>query len=305
MKLSSVPAAAAFIAMFLALSVTRPAAQTPAAQVTAPAPDPNATFTYEAASVRANKSGEQGQTIRRQPGGRLNATNFPLRALITFAYQLQSFQLVGDPGWIRDEHFDIVAKMEGDPPPVPPGSGPDPHMVAMRTLLADRFKLKVHRETREMDIYALVLARPDGRPGPALKPSTQDCEALMKAYRGGPPPGPPPGPNSPVMCGLRGTFGRIQAGGMPMISFASTLSGRVQRTVVDRTGLTGYWDFEITFAPEPPAGPLPPGAEPPPADPGAPSLFTAIQEQLGLKLQSTKGPVEVLVVDHIERPTAD
>ena len=168
-------------------------------------------LTYEAASVKPNKSGGQGSSIRRLPGGRLQATNMPLRALITFAYQLQPFQLVGIPPWIRNETFDIVAKMEGDPPPVMPGQRTGPHMVAMRTLLAERFKLAVHRETREMDIYALVLARPDGKPGPALKPTTQDCAAMMAAARGGPPPGPAPGPNSPVVCGMRGLPGRLVA----------------------------------------------------------------------------------------------
>jgi uncharacterized protein (TIGR03435 family) len=274
------------------------------AQTPSQAPDPNVPLYFEAASVRPNRSGEQGSSIRRQPGGRLTATNMPLRALITFAYQLQPFQLVGDPSWLRNENFDIVAKMEGDPAPVPPGQGPDPLMLAMRTLLADRFKLTVHRETREMDIYALVVARSDGTLGPNLTRTTTDCQALMAANRGGPPP-TPPGPNAPFLCGMRGTLGRLTVNSMPMNLFANNLSQRMQRVVVDRTGLTGGWDFELTFAPEAPAGPLPPGAELPPVDPNAPSLVTAIQEQLGLRLQSTKGPVEVLVVDAIERPTSD
>ena len=299
MTLSRLAAGAVLVVSATALSVSRPHAQAPAQ-----APDPNAALTYEAASVKPNKSGVQGSSIRRFPGGRLQATNMPLRALITFAYQVQGFQLVDDPTWIRNENFDIVAKMEGDPPPVMPGTGPDPHMVAMRTLLAERFKLAVRRETREMDIYALVLARPDGKLGPALKPTTQDCAAMIAAARGGPPPGPPPGPNSPVVCGMRGLPGRLVAGAMPMSLLASNLSGQVQRIVVDRTGLSGAWDFEITFAPERPLNP-PPGVEFPPADPNAPSLFTAMQEQLGLKLQSTKGPVEVLVVDHVEQPISD
>jgi len=299
MTLSRLAAGAVLVVSATALSVSRPHAQAPAQ-----APDPNAALTYEAASVKPNKSGVQGSSIRRFPGGRLQATNMPLRALITFAYQVQGFQLVDDPTWIRNENFDIVAKMEGDPPPVMPGTGPDPHMVAMRTLLAERFKLAVRRETREMDIYALVLARPDGKLGPALKPTTQDCAAMIAAARGGPPPGPPPGPNSPVVCGMRGLPGRLVAGAMPMSLLASNLSGQVQRIVVDRTGLSGGWDFEITFAPERPLNP-PPGVEFPPADPNAPSLFTAMQEQLGLKLQSTKGPVEVLVVERVEQPISD
>jgi len=296
---SRLAAGAVLVVSATALSVSRPHAQTPAQ-----APDPNPALTYEAASVKPNKSGVQGSSIRRFPGGRLQATNMPLRALITFAYQLQPFQLVEDPGWIRNETFDIVAKMEGDPPPVMPGSGPDPHMVAMRTLLAERFNLAVHRETRQMDIYELVLARPDGKLGPALKPTTQDCAAMMAAARGGPPPGPAPGPNSPVVCGMRGLPGRLVAGAMPMALLASNLSGQVQRIVIDRTGLSGGWDFEITFAPERPLNP-PPGVEFPAADPNAPSLFTAMQEQLGLKLQSTKGPVEVLVVERVEQPISD
>jgi uncharacterized protein (TIGR03435 family) len=292
--LSRLTAGTALVLSVTALSVSRPQAQTPAQT-----PAPNAKYVYEAASVKSNKSGEQGSSIRRFPGGRLQATNMPLRALITFAYQIQGFQLVDDPAWIRSEAIDIVAKMEGDPPPVPPGQGPDPHMIAMRTLLAERFKLTVHPETREMDIYALVLARQDGKLGPALKPTTQDCAAIASAGRGGPPPGPP-NPNSPVVCGMRGLPGRLAAGAMPMSLLASNLSGQVQRIVVDRTGLTGGFDFEMTYTPERPINP-PPGVEFPAADPNAPSLFTAMQEQLGLRLQSTKGPVEVLVVDRIEQ----
>jgi hypothetical protein len=173
------------------------------------------------------------------------------------------------PDGVGDERFDIVAKMEGDPAPVMPGSGPDPMMLAMRRLLADRFKLAVHRETRELDIYALVMAAPLS------------------------------------ICGVRQTFGRIQFGGFPLSQFANGLAGQVGRVVVDRTGLTGMWDFELTFAAEPPRGPLPTGVELPPIDPDAPSLFTAIQEQLGLKLESTKGPVEVVVIDKVDRPTPD
>jgi uncharacterized protein (TIGR03435 family) len=296
---SRLAAGTALVLSVTALSVSRPQAQAPA-----PAADPNTAYVYEAVSVKPNKSGQQGSSIRRQPGGRLTASNMPLRALITFAYQIQGFQLANDPSWLRTETFDIVAKMEGDPPPVMPGTGPDPHMVAMRTVLAERFKLAVHREIRELDIYTLVLARPDGTLGPNLKQTRTDCPALMEAGRRGGPP-PPSGPNSPVVCGMRGTFGKLMVNAMPISQFANNLSSQMQRVVVDRTGLTGGWDFELSFAPEPPAGPLPPGVELPPVDPSAPSLVTAIQEQLGLRLQSTKGPVEVLVIDRIEQLIPD
>jgi uncharacterized protein (TIGR03435 family) len=226
----------------------------------------------------------------------------PLNMLITFAYQVQPYVLVGGPGWIADERFDIEAKLDGDPPPVVPGSGPDPLMLAMRTLLADRFKLKVHRETREGDIYALVMARPGGNPGPALKPSTQDCSPQgIQTRRDAPSPAAPSGA-PPVICGMQMAPGRIGFGGLPLSMFQNGLAGQVGRVVVDRTGLVGNWDFELTFAPERPVW-LPPAEEVPPPDPHAPSIFTALQEQLGLKLQATKGPVDILVIDHVERPS--
>lgn len=106
------------------------------------------------------------------------------------------------------------------------------------------------------------------------------------------------------MCGIRQNFGRVQMGGFPISQFANGLAGQVGRDVVDRTGLTGNYDFILTFAPDPPRGPLPPGVELPPVDPDAPSMFTALQEQLGLKLEATEGPVEV-VVESVDRPVSD
>jgi uncharacterized protein (TIGR03435 family) len=195
-----------------------------------------------------------------------------------------------------------AARMDADPPPMAPRSPNDPMILAVRAMLEDRFALSVHRETREMDSYALVMARPDGTPGPALKPTTQDCERLMAAVRAGSPP--PSQPESGVRCGVRTTNGRVLFGGSPMSMFTSGLSGQVGRIVVDRTGLTGGWDFELRFTPESRSA-APPGPELPPADANAPALFTAIEEQLGLKLQAIKGPVEVVVVDRAERPAPD
>jgi uncharacterized protein (TIGR03435 family) len=225
----------------------------------------------------------------------------PLNMLITFAYQVKPYMLAGGPGWIANERFDIVAKLEGDPPPVAPGSGPDPLMLAMRTLLADRFKLKVHRETREGDIYALVMARLGGNLGPALKPSMEDCSPKgIQTRRDAPSPAASRGA-PPVVCGMQMAPGRIAFGGFPLSMFANGLGGQVGRVVVDRTGLLGNWDFELTFAAERPVW-LPPAEEVPPPDPNAPFIFTALQEQLGLRLQATKGPVDILVIDHVERP---
>jgi len=263
---------------------------------------PSASQVFEVASVRANTSGDTNGLLRRQPGGRMTATNMPLRGMITFAYQLAQYQLADVPGWVNSTRYDVVAKMEGDPQPVAPGAGIDPLQVALQHLLEDRFKLKAHKESREMDIYALVMAKPDGKPGPNLKPSTTDCAAAAAAARrGGPPPGGP-APGTPF-CGIMGGPGRLRFGGLPAVSMVQALSGQAGRIVVDRTGLTGSWDFELNFAPEGRGGP---GGGPDSApDPNLPSFFTAIQEQLGLKLEATKGPVDVLVIESVERPTDD
>ena len=192
---------------------------------------------FEVATIKLNKSGDLRQLIQRQPGGRITVTNMPVRMLITFAYQLQQFQLVGGPSWLPTDRFDMVAKMEGNPAPILPGSGPDPIMLAMRTLLADRFMLRLHHESREMDIYALVLAKPGSGPRPGLKPSTTDCLALAAARRGGPPPGPPgPPPPGTPFCGLMESPGQMRMGGFPLSQITPMLGGMTGRMVVDRTG---------------------------------------------------------------------
>src|SRR5262252_2596744 len=118
-------------------------------------------YSFEVATLKQNKSGERGGGIRRLPGGRVTVTNMPARALVTFAYQLGQYQLVGGPGWLTDDKFDITAKIEGNPEWEGPGSGkPDPIQVAMRKLLAERFHLKLHTESRELDAYALVMVKP-------------------------------------------------------------------------------------------------------------------------------------------------
>jgi uncharacterized protein (TIGR03435 family) len=264
-----------------------------------PAQERDATF--EVASVKANKSGDSNGNLRGLPGGRVQATNMPVRPIITFAYQLAGYQLIGGPTWLTTDRYDLIAKMvdSADTTPAVPGANaPSSMQLALRGLLEERFKLKVHRETQEMDIYALVMARPGGGPGPNLKPTTQDCAAVgAAARRGEPPPAPPPGQ---VLCGIQSGPGRLRFGGLPAVSLAQAFSGPAGRMVVDRTGLTGSWDFELNYAAESRGG-----ADAAPADPNAPSFFTAIQEQLGLKLEPTKGPVDVLVIDSIEKPTED
>jgi uncharacterized protein (TIGR03435 family) len=262
-----------------------------------PAQTDQKTPAFEVASVKPNTSGDTNGMLRPLPGGRMTAANMPVRQLITFAYQVAGFQLIGGPAWLADR-YDVVAKMDGNPDIsfVPGVNRPNPMQVALQRLLEDRFKLKVRRETREMDIYALVMAKPGGGPGPNLKRTTQDCAALAAAAQRKQPP-PPPGSNAPF-CGFQGEA--VASASAACRRWPSRRRSRVrQGMVVDRTGLTGGWDFEVTFAP--PHGRGGPDA----VDPNLPDFFTAIQEQLGLKLESTKGPVDVLVIDHVEKPTPD
>jgi uncharacterized protein (TIGR03435 family) len=288
------------------------------------------------ASVKKNAGGFGGQ-IRISPG-LISVNGMPVRILIRQAYgQLQDFQLVGGPDWINSDRFDIEAKPEGGGP-----MSPQVLQSIFRQILEDRFALKTHKETRELPIYALILARSDGRLGPNIKPASPECSTMMAARgrgpapdgRGGPAPdgrggfavgraGPPPdgrggpgraggpGPfdfDAPPVCGQRGGgFGRLRAGGTTMADFATMISGTAQRVVIDKTGLTGYYDMALTYTPtndQLPQGPPPPGAPaPPPIDPDGPTFFTAIQEQLGLKLDNQRGPVEVVVIDSIQQPT--
>src|SRR5687768_4382124 len=135
---------------------------------------------FEVASVRINKTGTMNRLFRPQPGGRFDTTNVRLRDLVMFAYQVRPFQVEGGPDWVDSVGFDIVAKAETDVAPPIPGGPPSPINLMIRSLLADRFKLVVHNETKDSPIYALTLARQDGRLGPALKASTTDCAAMMK-----------------------------------------------------------------------------------------------------------------------------
>jgi uncharacterized protein (TIGR03435 family) len=269
---------------------------------------------FEVASVRPNTSGSSSISIQNQPGGRYTATNVPLRLLIRNAYRIQDSQLSGAPDWVASERFDIVAKADGPMSPPMPGGGPSRTQLMLRSLLEERFKLAVRWETREAPIYALTLARPDGKLGPQIRPSTVDCQALAAARRAGGPPAPgpsvgrgaAPAPGERPACGARMGLGEVSAGSQPISQLVTMLSQWVQRNVIDRTGLQGFFDFDLKWTPDQlPQGPPPPGVPIPSVDPDGPSIFTALQEQLGLKLESARGPVETLVIDHVERPTPD
>ena len=264
-----------------------------------------ATPAFEVASVKPNKSGDGRVMFGLQPGGRFNATNVTLRMLLRQAFNVQESQIVGGPDWMTSDRFDIVAK-------APEGEFTAERMRPMlQSLLAERFKLAFHNETRDMAIYALVKARADGKLGPNLTPAAVDCAAVMRGRRAGGPPPALPQPGQKMECGFMIGPGRMNAGGMPLANLAQTLSPQVGRIVVDKTELTGNYDFELTYSLEglgsvfPGGGPPLVNGAPAPVDPNQPNLFTALQEQLGLKLDSQRGPVDVVVIDRVEQPIAD
>jgi uncharacterized protein (TIGR03435 family) len=259
------------------------------------------------ASVKPNKSGEPFTRLVIQPGGRYNATNVPLRTIIRSAYQLQDSQLIGGPEWIAFDRFDIVARAEGEIPPSLVG-GPGALQFMLRALLAERFNLKVHTERRELSIYALVQARNDGKLGAHLRPAPVDCAAVVAAGRT--PSAASSEPGQRIPCNMQIGPGRLIGSSMPVSQLATILSQSVQRVVVDHTGLTGGFDFDLSWMPDQvPQGPLQAGGPsllPSDAnDAGGPSILAALQEQLGLKLEATRAPVEVLVIDRVEHPTPD
>ena len=275
-----------------------------AVTVAAQAPAPEKLPSFEVASVRINKTGTLNRLFRPQPGGRFETTNVRLRDLIQFAYQVRPFQVEGGPDWMDSVGFDIVAKAEGDVAPPAPGGPVSPINLMIRSLLAERFKLVVRNETKDLPIYALTLARPDGKLGPQLSLATTDCAAVMKAAMGrGGPPQPPPMQGDRLLCGMRIGPNRIDMGGFALSELVNGLGVLLGRTVVNHTGLTGNYDLRLTFSREQiPGIPLPAGIQLPPEDPDAPSIFTALQEQAGLKLESTRGPVQMLIVDRAEMP---
>jgi uncharacterized protein (TIGR03435 family) len=256
---------------------------------------------FDVASIKQNKSGASGGQFGGPPS-RFTATNTPARAFITFAYRVQDFLIEGAPDWVKNDRWDINAKAEGTFPATTTIDGPDARREMLRALLVDRFKLSAHKETRERPIYALVLAQPRQPLSSRLHASSVDCAALGAAFRLGQVKTPPVMADDTPDCSINNPPGRIRWGTQTMRQFASILSDTLQRPVVDRTGLEGNFSAVLTYTPD--SGRVT-SADQPATDPNAASIFTALQEQLGLRLDSTRGPVEILVIDHIERPTED
>ena len=232
---------------------------------------------FEVASIKPHTGDFQRVMIRMAPGGRFTATGVSLKMLITQAYDVRDFQVSGGPGWMTSDRYEINAKAEGDQERIPP----EELRPMLQALLEDRFQLKVHRENKEMQVYALVPAKT----GSKLKANAEGKGPMMRMGRG-----------------------QLSGQKVPLDMLARQLAQQVGRPVLNKTGLTGEYDFTLEWTPEPgqgggPFGGGPPPDAPPPSDSSGPSLFTALQEQLGLRLESQKGSAEMVVIDRVEKPS--
>jgi bla regulator protein blaR1 len=272
-------------------------------------PRSDATLVFETASVKPNQTRncDRDGTFA---GGRFVMTCSTLHALMIVAFPRADgrarfdTEFAGGPSWINTDHFDVIAKVpEGQGIGIDAGqiavataaeaSGINRMKAMLRALLADRFKLATHNERRDLPVYELHRDRNDGTLGPQLKKIDIDCVSLRGRGRPG-----------GQLCGGFRTMGpgHIIGGAVSMSLLAQYLEMPVSRNVLDRTGLQGTFDLELQYAPD---RLQPRGLSIPAPDPSGVLVFTALREQLGLKLYSTKAPVNILVIDHVERPTPD
>jgi uncharacterized protein (TIGR03435 family) len=257
---------------------------------------------FEVTSIKPNTSANEIVRLGPPVGGRFMATNVSLKMLVMRAWKVKNFEISGGPRWIDSDRYDVAATAAES------NIAEDRFKAMLQALIRDRFKFAAHWESKEMPIYALLAA---GN-GPKLPEARGSCVAFLPNS----PPPPPPGPGQPppLPCGgflMDGS--RLEGRQISMPQLISALSNMLGRSVIDKTGYNGTFDVHLEFMPE---GIAPlggggfgaPGG--PPTDAGGadsvrPSIFTAIQQQLGLKLESQKGPVEVLVIDHAEKPDAN
>lgn len=240
---------------------------------------------FDVATVKANVGASQIRNIRPEPG-RLVVTNMPVKMLISWAYNVWDYQISGGPGWIESMSWDIEGKTEGKP-------NQDRMKLMMRALLSERFGLEVHRDTKEIPIYKLTVAKG----GLKLRPLKEgDCIVFDPAH-----PPSTKGLTASDFCGNI-TVGRegFEATSARMSELAVSFSEFMGRRVVDETGISGTFHVRLKFEPvEPDQGDAPPTAE------AMASIFTALQEQTGLRLESGRGPVDVLIIDRVEKASGN
>ncbi|MEP6963605.1 MAG: TIGR03435 family protein, partial [Acidobacteriota bacterium] len=261
---------------------------------------PVARIDFEVASIKPF-NGPSGMMVR--PLARGLAANAPVRMLIGNAYAVQPYQIVGGPDWSGSQRYQIEANAQRD-------STKAEVFLMLQSLLKDRFKLTIHRETRELPVYNLVPARGGLKlSGPQEGRCVEDPETPPQRIEGRMTP-PADGPLPAARCGsinivLAAEGARLQGGKILMPEFIRMLSMALGRPVVDKTGFTGPFDVRLDFLPDDITAampPPPPGAIP---NPGNASIVVALQEQLGLRLDSAKGPVDIIVIDHVEQPSAN
>ena len=254
---------------------------------------------YDVASIKPNKMGDNRVRFMMTPDG-ISLMGAPMRMLLPQSFGVEEDRIVGEPDWVKSRRYDIEAKVEPENAPKLKDLKADQRNAMMLQLLVDRFNLKYHHEQREMTMYTMVVAKS----GLKMKPTKPDQD--------GPEPDTPPSGDGPrpkmgrhmVMMNP----GHVESTGTSTEQLAHLLSRQLSRTVVDRTGLTGEYDFTLDYTPDniptPAHGEADSGSKSEmPADQGGPSIFTAVEEQLGLKLEATKGMVDVIVIDHIDPPT--
>lgn len=269
------------VCVAVAIAGTVAVAQTPASP---------ARPSFDVVSIKRSPKDADGTRWGSQPGGLWIMRNLAVSVIIREAYPAQARDLIGAADWVTSERYDVDAKAEGNPTR-------DQIRLMLQTLLAERLKLRVHYETHERPIYALTVARADGRTPAGLVRSTIDCDAVAVARREGRTGDIPVPANRAPACGFGSSYGpdgvTLRFGGAPLSRLGESLSVPDERVVLDRTGLTGGYEFTLTYK-----------QQPDPGDDRA-SLFTALEEQLGLKLVSARAPLQVVVIDHIERPTGN
>jgi len=246
---------------------------------------------FEVASIKPNVSASDVVALGPPVGGRFTATNVSLRMLIMRAYKVKNFEISGGPGWINSDRYDIVAGAAEN------NVSEARFKPMLQALLEDRFQLIVHRETRQMPIYALQPTKN----GPKLPEPTGSCVK----------PGSPPPPTPFTLCGgFHMDAGRLEGRRISMAQFVTALSNFLGRPVIDKTGYAGAFDVHLESTFDGIAGfngggfgaPVLPSDA---VDSSRPTIFAAIQQQLGLRLESQKGPAEILVINHADKPAAN
>jgi uncharacterized protein (TIGR03435 family) len=249
---------------------------------------------FEVAVVKENRSGSRQASMQLNIPDAFSATNQTLQSLMSLAYDIPAFRMKGGPDWFRSARFDVNAKADHR-------ITNDEKRDMVRSLLEQEFKLRSHRETADGRFFALVIGRSDRKLGPNLKPTSANCAAILDARAKG-----VIGASALIKRDLSGpTCGsimgshRVLANGVAMAAFANILSVMMREVVTDETGLDGLWDLDVSmnFLESSSAG-LGPSTD-------APSMFTSLQEQLGLKLERRRGVVETFVIDSAEKPHDD